>query len=69
MRWFSRSSTSHPLRSTASQELGKGQDWGVLNRLHEKGMIGDPKNKNKSVVLTEEGALRSEELFERFFGK
>jgi hypothetical protein len=25
----------------------KGMDWDVLDRLHEKGYIHDPKNKNK----------------------
>ena len=34
----------------------KGFDWDALNRLYEKGMIGDPVNKAKSVVFTEEGA-------------
>lgn len=29
----------------------KGHDWDVLNRLCEKGLISDPKNKSKSVVL------------------
>ena len=33
----------------------KGHDWNALNRLHEKGYIADPKNKNKSVTLTTEG--------------
>ena len=47
----------------------KGFDWDALNRLHEKGFIADPKNKAKSVVLTEEGLARSEELFERLFSK
>jgi hypothetical protein len=46
----------------------KGLDWDVLNRLHEKGYIGDPKSKAKSVVLTSEGAALSEELFSRHFG-
>lgn len=45
----------------------KGFDWDTLNRLHEKGLIANPKNKTKSVVLTEEGLARSEELFERLF--
>ena len=31
----------------------KGLDWDVMDRLHEKGMIRDPKGKAKSVVLTE----------------
>jgi Domain of unknown function (DUF6429) len=46
----------------------KGHDWGVLDRLHEKGYISDPKSKNKSVIMTEEGAKRACELFERHFG-
>ncbi len=47
----------------------KGHDWDALNRLHGKGMISDPKNKNKSVVLSEEGAGKSEELFWKHFGR
>ena len=47
----------------------KGHDWGAMNRLHEKGMIDDPVNKNKSVVLTEEGLERSRELFIKHFAK
>jgi hypothetical protein len=47
----------------------KGHDWDALNRLHEKGYIGDPKSKAKSVSLTEEGKARAEALFGRLFGK
>ena len=47
----------------------KGFDWETLNRLHEKGMIGDPVNKAKSVVFTEEGLKRSEALFRAMFMK
>ena len=47
----------------------KGHDWDALNRLHESGLISDPKNKNKSVGLSKEGARLSEELFWKFFGK
>ena len=47
----------------------KGYDWDALNRLHESGLISDPKNKYKSIVLSEEGARRSEELFWKFVGK
>jgi hypothetical protein len=46
----------------------KGLDWDVLNRLHEKGYISDPKNRSKSVMITEEAVKRSEELFRRHFG-
>ncbi len=40
----------------------KGFDWDAMDRLHEKGMIHDPVGKAKSVVFTEEGVRRSEEL-------
>lgn len=46
----------------------KGHDWDVLNRLHERGWISNPVSKAKSVLLTEEGARRSRELFEKHFG-
>lgn len=59
---------------TTFQEHGykrawKGQDWDVMERLHAKGLIGDPKGKSKSVPLTDEGAQRSEELFVQLFRK
>ena len=47
----------------------KGLDWGVLDRLHEKGMIGNPVGKVKSVVFTQEGLERAKELFETMFEK
>ena len=33
----------------------KGFDWDTLHRLHARGLIDDPANKAKSVVLTNEG--------------
>jgi len=45
----------------------KSFDWDVLNRLYERGLIGDPVNKTKSVIFTEEGLHESERLFERYF--
>ena len=45
----------------------KGQDWEVMNRLHEKGYISNPKTKALSVALTDEGAKLSEELFFKHF--
>src|SRR4051812_45836784 len=47
----------------------KGFDWDALDRLYEKGLIGDPVNKAKSVVFTEEGLKRAEELFQAMFTK
>ncbi|KVN36380.1 hypothetical protein WJ63_02350 [Burkholderia pyrrocinia] len=45
----------------------KSFDWEVLNRLHERGLIGDPVNKAKLVVMTDEGLRESERLFKRLF--
>jgi hypothetical protein len=45
----------------------KSCDWSTMNRLHEKGFISDPVGKAKSVVLTEEGVRRSEQLFRKLF--
>jgi len=45
----------------------KGQDWEALDRLCDKGFIADPKNKNKSVVFTEKGKQKAEDLFRRLF--
>jgi len=47
----------------------KGHDWDALDWLYEKGMIGDPKSKGKSVWFTEEGTAESERLFGKLFGK
>ncbi len=46
----------------------KGHDWDALNRLYEKGLISNPRSKAKSVVLTDEGAKKSKELFTKMFG-
>ena len=45
----------------------KGHDWEAFDRLHKKGLIGDPKNKNKSIVLSKEGSQKAEALFQRLF--
>lgn len=47
----------------------KGFDWEVLNRLHDKGFITDPKTKAKSVIFKERGLEESQRLFERLFGR
>ena len=45
----------------------KGHDWEVLDRLHQKGYIGNPKSKVRSVDLTADGKQRSEDLFRKHF--
>ena len=47
----------------------KGFDWDVMDRLHEKGFIHDPRSKTKSVVFTEDGLNRSQALFAALFTK
>ena len=38
-------------------------DWDAMNHLHERGFIGDPKSKAKSVPLTAEGVATAKESF------
>jgi len=47
----------------------KGQDWEVMNRLHEKGFIDNPKSKARSVEVTVKGRQLSEELFRKYFAQ
>lgn len=47
----------------------KGHDWDAMDRLHAKGYISNPATSAKSVVLTDEGMRRSEELFNKHFAK
>lgn len=40
-----------------------------MNRLHDKGLITDPKSKAKSVLFTEEGLVESQRLFKMLFSR
>ena len=44
----------------------KSFDWDVMNHLHERGFITDPRGKAKSVVLTAKGLARSREMFAKY---
>ncbi|MEX2556333.1 MAG: DUF6429 family protein [Actinomycetota bacterium] len=46
----------------------KGFDWDSMNRLHDRGLISDPRSKAKSVILTDDGERLARELFEEHFG-
>jgi hypothetical protein len=41
--------------------------WDVTDRLHEQGMVADPRNKTKSIALTPEGLERAERVFRELF--
>ena len=61
------------LHLTSSQDkygskAWKGFDTTAMDRLHQKGLIGDPRGKSASIPLTEAGAKLSKELFFRHFG-
>ena len=45
----------------------KSVDWDVLDRLHQKGLISNPANRNKSVALTDEGLAEAERLARKLF--
>ena len=44
----------------------KGYDWDVLESLHERGLISNPRTKAKSVVLTEEGMAQSRAMADKY---
>jgi hypothetical protein len=47
----------------------KGLDWELMDVLHEKGWIVDPRSKAKSVVLTEEGERLARDFLHKHFGR
>lgn len=47
----------------------KSLDWEATKRLHEQGLIEDPVNKNKSVVLTERGLKEAERVYQELLAK
>ena len=57
--------------NTFEQKSGKrawkALPWSVMDQLHDKGYISDPATKAKSVWLSDEGAMLSEELFDKLF--
>jgi len=54
---------------TYSTRMWKGLSWAITDRMHEKGWIANPRSKNKSVVVSEEGRKLAEELAIKYFGK
>jgi hypothetical protein len=44
----------------------KGYPWDVLDGLFERDLITDPKEKAKSVILTDDGIARAEECFRKY---
>jgi hypothetical protein len=55
------------LNSCGENRAWRSFDWDALNRLNERGLIGDPVNRAKSAWLTEEGLGEAERLFTKYF--
>jgi hypothetical protein len=55
-------------REASVTRAWKGLDWEAMNRLYEKGYISNPIGKAPTVILSEEGAQLSKELFVKNFG-
>jgi catechol 2,3-dioxygenase-like lactoylglutathione lyase family enzyme len=47
----------------------KGLDWDLMDLLHEKGWVEDPRSKAKSVVLSEDGERLARDFLRRHFGR
>ncbi|HYP57466.1 MAG TPA: DUF6429 family protein [Beijerinckia sp.] len=47
----------------------KGFDWDSMKRLHERGLIGNPIGKMKSVIMTKEGQQKASDLLQTLFAK
>lgn len=47
----------------------KSFDWDAMDRLHQAGLISEPRGTAKSVVFTDVGRERAERLLRELFGK
>ena len=57
------------LTPAGPQRAWKWHDWETMERLHAQGYTSDPRSRARSVVFSEEGECRAQELFERYFGR
>lgn len=62
-------SSTKQVGSFSATRAWKSLNWDSLDRLHEAGLIDDPRSKAKSVALTEAGAKRAEEMCQRLFSR
>lgn len=49
------------------RRVWKNISWDVLDNLQTKGYVFDSKNKSKSIMLSEKGLKKAEEVFEKLF--
>ncbi len=51
----------------AEGRVWKGLDWSLMERLHERGWIHDPKTKAKSVLMTDKGIRLAKRFLKEYF--
>ena len=51
------------------RRVWKGIDWTVTDRLYQMGLIENPANRAKSLLLTDEGLAKAEAMLAEMFGK
>lgn len=54
-------------RTPAGGRAWRGFDAQTLERLHQKGWIGDPAHKSLSIEVTDQGLKMAEEFFKKYF--
>jgi hypothetical protein len=59
---------STKLKEGTGARAWRGFDGETLNRLHKKGWIEQPSIKSPTLVVTEDGYKKSEQLFVQHFG-
>ncbi|HAN09787.1 MAG TPA: transposase [Clostridiales bacterium] len=58
--------TSFTERGYDVKKAWKGYDFDIMNNLDEQGFINSGRNRNKSVVITEDGEKYAEELIKKY---
>lgn len=56
-------------RDRSGARAWKSMDWDVMALMHERGWIGNPVGKAKSVLISEEGIEKAEEFQNKYFGR
>jgi hypothetical protein len=61
--------TAHRDHRDGPWRAWKGHDFEAMNRLCDRGFIGEPRGRSKSVVFTDEGLARARQLFEAKYAR
>ena len=57
------------LRGPSGRRAWKGFDSETMDRLHERGFVGDTRPKSASLELTDEGLARAQQKLVELFGR